>query len=500
MRTGEILLFLLDLGGLLGLLASRSGGAWFGAAAPLALLCALLQAFLEGPRWGLYPFYVLALGLSLAWFLDRLLGLSIPALWGRLGYVSGFLCLLLGLAASLAFPVFHFPQPGGPYAVGTLSLHFDDEQREEIFLPGGGTRREVAAQIWYPALPARGARHAPYLEDASVLTPWLAKLAGYPAFLFEQFRYVKSPAYEGAPPDTRGGPFPLLIYLTGQNGFRSASSFQILELASRGYVIIGLDQPGASAAVLRSDGRIVPTQPRSVTYPLAQQRVDPRDPPPLLLGRPMPEGSIPYFAADVGLALDRLARLPPDSPAAPIAGIVDLDRVGVFGVSLGGLVAAEASFRDPRIKAALMMDVFMPRPVVEKGLGQAAMWITRDADTMRLERRRAGGWSEADIEQHQRTMRAAYASQRGPGYYLSLPGLFHLGLTDAPLWSPLLDLVGFMGPLEGRRVFELLDAYSLAFFDRYLKGGPASLLDGPSPLYPELHFSSKKVADPLPGP
>jgi hypothetical protein len=46
------------------------------------------------------------------------------------------------------------------------------------------------------------------------------------------------------------------------------------------------------------------------------------------------------------------------------------------------------------------METFMPAEVVRAGLRQPTMFITRDADTMRLERRRSGGWSEPDIHEH----------------------------------------------------------------------------------------------------
>jgi hypothetical protein len=49
------------------------------------------------------------------------------------------------------------------------------------------------------------------------------------------------------------------------------------------------------------------------------------------------------------------------------------------------------------------MDAPMSADVVESGLAQPSMWITRDARTMRQE-----GWSEDQIEQHQTTMRAVY--------------------------------------------------------------------------------------------
>jgi hypothetical protein len=136
------------------------------------------------------------------------------------------------------------------------------------------------------------------------------------------------------------------------------------------------------------------------------------------------------------------------------------------------------------------MDAPMPTDVVQAGLQQPTMWITRDAETMRLERRRAGGWSEVDISEHQVTMRTTFENLRGDGYFVRVPGMFHVNLTDVPYWSPLLSRLGVTGPIDRQRAYSIVNAYSLAFFDRHLKGQPRVLLKGPTEQYPEVLFET----------
>ena len=143
---------------------------------------------------------------------------------------------------------------------------------------------------------------------------------------------------------------------------------------------------------------------------------------------------------------------------------------------------------EPRLRACLVMDAPMPADVVQAGLQQPVMWITRDAETMRLERSRAGGWSETDIREHQTTMRATFETLRGDGYFVQVPGMFHVNLTDIPYWSPLFSRIGFTGPIDGPRAHSIVNSYSLAFFDRYLKDKRSALLDGPPAQYPEVLF------------
>jgi hypothetical protein len=134
------------------------------------------------------------------------------------------------------------------------------------------------------------------------------------------------------------------------------------------------------------------------------------------------------------------------------------------------------------------MEGRMPASVVRAGLRQPAMWITRDAETMQRE-----GWAQADIDEHQTTMRAVFESLQGDGYFVRVDGMFHLDLTDAPRWSPLTSRLRLTGPIGGKRAHRIINAYALAFFDRHLKGRTAALLDGSAEQYPEVLFERRRA-------
>jgi hypothetical protein len=140
----------------------------------------------------------------------------------------------------------------------------------------------------------------------------------------------------------------------------------------------------------------------------------------------------------------------------------------------------------------MVMDAPMPTDVVEEGLQQPTMWITRDAETMRLERSKAGGWPEAEIHAHQSTMRAVFESLPGDGYFVQVPEMFHFNLTDIPLLTPLAPRLGLSGPIGAQRAHSIINAYSLAFFDRHLKSRPATRFDGPTKKYPEVYFETHR--------
>ena len=70
----------------------------------------------------------------------------------------------------------------------------------------------------------------------------------------------------------------------------------------------------------------------------------------------------------------------------------------------------------------------------------------------------------------------------GDRYEVTLARTQHGHFSDLLLANP---PPGQMAP---RRAHEIILAYTLAFFDKYLKGHDGSLLTTPSSLYPEVTF------------
>jgi predicted dienelactone hydrolase len=203
------------------------------------------------------------------------------------------------------------------------------------------------------------------------------------------------------------------------------------------------------------------------------------------------DAHIPDVARDVSLTLNGLGLIDRRDSGHPLGGRLDLDRVGIVGHSFGAVVGAEACRLESRLRVALLEEAFVPADVLRDGLRQPVMFLTRDAESMRLERRTAGGWPESDIRETLDTMGAAYARLAGRGYFVEVTGAFHLDMTDAALLAPLVPWPGLEGPIGAERAHEIVNAYSVAFFDRELRGRPAPLLDGRTHRFPEVRFSSR---------
>ena len=500
MRPLEALLLLADVLAFVGL-AVRPLFAlrWMRHVVLLAPLLALAQVSLEGARWEMAPAYSMTALFVLVWLLATIAPAASLArqilskrLVAGLGIGLGALGLAVAVAAPMILPVFRFPAPGGPDGIGTVTYHWIDDARAELFSTDPNAHRELMAQIWYPATTDSSSPRAPYMADADAVTVAFAHVQQLPEVIFGHFKYVTTNAVSAAPVAADLARYPVVIYLEGATGFRQMSMFQVEELVSRGYVVVALDQPGAAATVVFPDGHRISVPPIADLRDMIGSSYLPRGSAPLLNGKPL-EGNriIPYLARDVSFAPDRLAALDAADPNGLLTGRLDLQRVGAFGMSLGGIVTGEACLRDSRLKACLVMDAPMSLDVVAAGLRQPSMWITRDAEWMRLERQRSGGWPENEIEAHLTSMRAVYESLRGPGYFVKVPGTFHSNFMDLPNWFPLASVLGLSGPIDGDRGHRIVNAYSVAFFDRHLKSEPAVLLDGPSLQFPEVLFETR---------
>lgn len=355
------------------------------------------------------------------------------------------------MGAALFRPV-RFPRPGGTFGVGTTTRQWRDHTRSEILSTDPSDARELAAQVWYPTTMTRGTRSI-YLADApevfrSLLQALRVVTGGRtspPAFLFRKLARSRTNAFVDAPAVPEEA-FPVIVALSGFGGFRTANTILIEALASRGYVVVGIDQPYVSACTRLADGRMARMKPRGHLYDEHSEN-----------------DVIGHLAADVSVVLDELARDP------MLARISTTARAGVMGVSMGGTVAAAAARADARIAACLMMDAAMPADAAAHGIPCAALWLTRPVKDMRRERRHAGGWSEAVIENTLGSMKAALSRQTpGTGRLISIPDMFHIDFTDAPHWFPWARWVGLSGRIGPRRAHQIIIGYAERFFNHAL--------------------------------
>ncbi len=251
-------------------------------------------------------------------------------------------------------------------------------------------------------------------------------------------------------------PEPVVLFSHGLGGSRTGSAFLGGHWAARGYVAVFLQHPGSDDSVWKD----VPVRERMRAM---KQAASP--------------ANFQLRVKDVPAVLDQLEIWNADQ-TSPLAGRLDLKKVGMSGHSFGAVtteaVSGEAapmggqSFTDPRILAAIAFSPSSPKTgSAEKAFGAVKIpWMlmtgTRDVAPI----------GDTDVA----SRLAVYPALHGaPKYEVVLFNAEHSVFTDRPL----------PGDREPRNPnhHRVILALSTAFWDAYLRGAAGALawLNGSGP-------------------
>ncbi len=437
----------------------------------------------EGQRLAMWPVYLIVVVAAVMTLVRGPSRAPTRARWRQAA--RGFVALVLFTVAiplPVLWPVMKLPLPGGPFGIGQRWLVVVDSSRQERFAPGGVRRFPV--KIWYPAAPGVTGTRARYGDPREMGG------AALPVALFAQVGLIRTHAILDAPP-AAGDRFPILVFSHGYGGGFGQNTVQMEELASQGYVVASIAHPGEAAWAPFPDGTgmamdtgITNLMARLNAEPGAEKkslaamaRLDSATTPIArvaalrqFLGEgpePLRSESIVEWAADTRALVDLLAILDHGGASSPFHGRLDLARLGVFGMSYGGATAGEFCRQDTRCKAVLNIDGGQYGGLVNDSLVVPFM-------IMASSQARAVHGPVLELT-------------RGPAYLITVPETTHMGLTDLTIAAPhLFRWIGLTGKLDPDRRQSIMTAYTLGFFDTYLKGMRSPLLDGSSAQFSDV--------------
>jgi dienelactone hydrolase len=295
---------------------------------------------------------------------------------------------------------------------------------------------------------------------------------------------VATHAVEGASLASDQDRFPLLIFEPSWTGRRNQNTVQAEELASHGYLVVGIEHPYSADLTVFPDGR--------KTNSTLGEFLDCSSDASVAACVQAAREQLTVRSADARFVLDEFERL---GRADPFAGRIDFSRVGIFGHSFGGAVAAEVCRADPRFKAGVNFDGLVFGDVLDQGIGKPFLFLMDGSPVP----------SEAELEHNKSPfvrelilVAENYDCLRhhpdARGYWASIKGASHMNFCDSPLYSPIRRLTRG-GPIKPSRGFQIINAYTVAFFDSYLKGAPDHLFDGSISPYPEVEIDNLYVGD-----
>jgi len=230
--------------------------------------------------------------------------------------------------------------------------------------------------------------------------------------------------------------YPVIVFSHGFTGCNTQSGFLMEAFARAGYFVLAPNHDDARCGTARNHSLtdLHPEQPFKDETQWSDETYKIR-------------------AADIRAVLDAALR------EKSFEGVpVDSTRIGIAGHSLGGYTAlgmagAWPSRKDARFKAVLALSPFCT-PYIAKG----------DLGHLKVPVMYQGGTLDFGITPTVRRLSGAYDRSSAPKYYVEFKGAGHLA------WTSL-----------NKAYQEIISSYSVAFFDRWLKGAAH-----PDPLAPVI--------------
>jgi hypothetical protein len=375
--------------------------------------------------------------------------------WKSLASYLTFGLLLLVTLIPILLPVPQIPTPSGDYQVGTKIFELNDTSRKELF-SGKDETRKFMIQVWYPADVKDSDEQAPWMENAEIFAPTIATYIDMPSYFLNHLALVNIPAYKDSVVAISNEKFPIILFSHGWNGFNAQNAGQALELASRGFVVIGIQHTYGAVVTVFPDGTIAPNNPNAL--PEDAEDPDYEEKANVLVSQ---------WAGDMAYVLDQLEGA--ENEAGDFfSQSIDLNRVGVYGHSTGGGAAIEFCANDSRCKSVLGMDPFM-RPVsaeiIANGISQPTFFMFCQA------------WTDLTESKNNNLFNSFYPNASEGLGVITIAGTRHYDFSDLPLLSPIAPQLGLKGPLNGERVTEIVNSYLIDFFELTLKEIPSDLFD-----------------------
>jgi dienelactone hydrolase len=349
------------------------------------------------------------------------------------GVAIAIAALVLSTTASTLTHL-RLPDPTGSFAVGKLGSLLEDRTRPaSATVPIDGPR-QLRVAAWYPATQGTGTP-AQYVSDLDAIADGLVASGEVSQLEASGLALIADPARAAADPAI-DEPAPVVLLSPGNAANVEFYGALAEDLASHGYVVIGIDHPFQVAAV-EVGGEVA---------------VYPGDPP-LDEAAALIPAKIDERIADMRFVLDRLET--DAAGLAPLVGHLDLSRVGVMGHSNGGIAAAGAC-ADARVDACANIDGQLAGGPFSARQDPSApskplLFLTKETEI------------------HPRLAELFEAG--GPGTFrVVIPAATHDQFTDGAMFEP--RLVPTANTADG--VVAIARGFSRAFFDHELRGAPRS--------------------------
>ncbi|RAK73200.1 PAF acetylhydrolase family protein [Aspergillus fijiensis CBS 313.89] len=370
--------------------------------------------------------------------------------------------LSLGQTANIPLP-----SSTGPCDVTLQASELVDLSRTDPFDPKGG-KRALMITTFTPAncgsvlstsyIPNATARY----EDES-FQPF-----GIPSGTFESFR-IQTQTQQQPLPSSPQGNYPVVLFSPALEISRLVYTSLLQDLASYGFAVISVDHPYDANIVEYPDGRTVVGILGNITTDAQYS------------------SAMNVRVQDMRFVLNQTQNSTTLGEIFPLgrenSQLLSLDRVTIFGHSLGGATAAQTLLVDSRFVGGINLDGSLWGSVVDEGLSRPFLMFGNANHTQATD----ASWA------------AVWPHLRGWKLELKLAKSKHYTFSDFPVLVDALNIsddakqivqAGYIGTIGGLRARNVIVSYITVALRYFVYGRTSDLLSGPSAAFPDVTFVS----------
>ncbi|RPI71589.1 MAG: hypothetical protein EHM47_09910 [Ignavibacteriales bacterium] len=356
-------------------------------------------------------------------------------------------------------PGYISPKPTGTWNVGRKLVEWVDSSRIDII--DSTQYRTIPVFIWYPAIVNETIiPQYPLDEDwRNEQGKYLNKKIGVGASQFLQNLKVWS--LTNAPAVSVKDKFPVLIFGPGYTWLTTDYSILIEEIVSHGYIVVGYIPTGFPGVTKLANRKII-----NGSLTVHQQDI---------------------IFEDAMFVLKNLSRL----ENGWLKEIIDINQVGAFGHSQGGIAATVLAGNNSAIKAFVNLDGDLMGDALKIKVTQPGLLLNNDervAMTAATEKMDREGRERSEYRRHSDWVRATDDAQ--VSLRIRINGIRHLnfndlGIVPMDLMSPA-ERKDKLGIVDGEKSLKIISEITRQFFDAYLKNSSFFTLVHLEEKYPEV--------------
>ncbi|KAJ5364699.1 Platelet-activating factor acetylhydrolase [Penicillium cataractarum] len=371
---------------------------------------------------------------------------------------------LIGLGKTAIIPL---PSSTGPCDVTLQASELVDLSRTDPFDPKGG-KRSIMVTTFTP-VNCGSVLSTYYIPNATAkYEDETFQSFGIPPGTFESFR-IQTQTQQQSASSSLHGDHPVVLFTPALGFSRLMYTSLLQDISSNGFAVISVDHPYDADIVEYPDGHTVIGILGNISTDaefVSAMNVRVQDM--IFLLDQIHDGKVVRDIFPLSLENSHL---------------LSLDRVTIFGHSLGGATAAQAILVDDRFAGGINLDGSLWGSVVDKGLSSPFLLFGNANHTQATDSSWATFWSNL----------------RGWKRELQLAQSQHYTFSDLPVLVDALSIsdearqiieAGYIGTIGALRAKDVVASYIIATLQYFVYGRESDLLSGPSVAYPDVTFVS----------